>query len=264
MGTSTASITVSFAPGSLAPVLTSGWAAASPYNTGAVAGISGYVQGYSQAEVSFDATKVSCRYGASIAGYRIRCGGTEVSASPYRTGVLTGNAEIVCTVIDSRGQEASATLQLSVLSYAQSVITDVSVFRCDSNGTADDAGQYFSARGRAIWSSLDNENSVTLTVAFRQSEAASFGSETTLTNDTASVIGGLSADSSYVIRLTATDTVGNTVTVTVKIATQVWAMKFRPDGLGVGFGKAPEHSKCIEIPADWTIRIGSRVIGENT
>ena len=74
------------------------------------------------------------------------------------------------------------------------------------------------------------------------------------------MIGTISPDSSYRIRLKATDRLGNSALLTVELPTQRWAMKFRPNGLGVGFGKAPEHDNCIELPAGWVIRIGERVI----
>ena len=261
VGTTTKIITVSFAAGSLAPTLTAGWATAAVYNTGtAAAGMSVFVQGYSKAQVSFDSTKVSCQYGASVASYKIRCNGRTDSSSPYRTPVLTGDTEIVCTVTDSRGQEASATLQITVQPYAAPRLTEVTVFRCDSQGAAADNGQYYSAKGKGLYSSLSGQNSMTLSVAHKKTDAASFGTEHTLQNDTALVVGTISADSSYLVRLTVTDALGNTATVTAALATQKWAMKFRPGGMGVGFGKAPEHDNCIELPSGWVIRIGSTVV----
>lgn len=260
VGTRTKTITVSFAAGSLPPALAAGWALAAVFNSGSAAGLSVYVQGVSRAEVSFDSSKISCLYGASIAGYRIRCSGSTVSASPYRTGVLTGDTEIICTVTDSRGQEASETLQISVEPYAEPRLTEATVFRCDSTGTPADDGQYYSARGKALFSSLAGQNSVTLSAAHKRTDAASYGTEVTLQNDTASVIGSISADYSYLVRLTVRDALGNEAAVTAALATQRWAMKFRPNGRGVGFGKAPEHDNCIELPSGWVIRIGNTVV----
>ena len=260
VGGSTAAITLRFPAGSLAPELSAGWAQAAVYNTGPAAGIPLYIQGYSRAEVSFDSTKIRFKNGAGAAGFRIRCAGVTVSAAPYRTEVLTGDAEILCTVTDSRGQEASAALQLSVEPYAEPRLTEAAVFRCDSGGTAADDGQYYSAGALALFAALGGYNSIALTAAHKQSEAAAYGSETALQNGTASVIGTISPDSSYRIRLQATDRLGNSALLTVELPTQRWAMKFRPNGLGVGFGKAPEHDNCIELPAGWVIRIGERVI----
>ena len=261
VGSTTASITVRFAQGDLPPTLAAGWARAAVYNVGtAAAGISVFVQGFSKAEVSFDSSKISCKYGASVAGFRIRCGGVTVNAAPYRTGVLTGNAEILCTVTDSRGQEASEALQITVQPYAEPRLTEVTVFRCDSMGDPADDGQYYSAKGKGLYSPLAGENSISLTAAHKLREAADYGAETALENDSARVIGGLSADSSYLVRLRARDALGNSAVVTAELATQHWAMKFRPGGMGVGFGKAPEHDRCIELPAGWVIRIGDTVV----
>ena len=47
VGTSTATVTVSFAAGSLPPALQAGWAVAEPLNEGAAEGFTVYIQGYS-------------------------------------------------------------------------------------------------------------------------------------------------------------------------------------------------------------------------
>ncbi len=260
VGSSTASITLRFAPGSLPPALSAGWVSAAPYNSGAAAGFTVWIQGYTRAEVSFDTGKIACQLGASVASLRIRCAGVTVSASPYRTGVLTGDAEILCTVTDSRGQEAEESLRITVLAYAPPVITETELFRCDSGGTADDTGQYCSLRARVLYTALAGENSADLTAASKLQSASGYGTETALQNNVASVLGGFSPDCSYHLRLTAEDALGNSAVLVLALATQRWAMKFRPGGLGVGFGKAPEHDNCIELPAGWVIRIGSRVI----
>ena len=57
-----------------------------------------------------------------------------------------------------------------------------------------------------------------------------------------------------------TDVLGNSAQGIVALATRHWAMKFRPGGMGVGFGKAPEHDNCIELPSGWVIRIGNTVV----
>ena len=261
VGTASAAITVRFARGSLPPALAAGWATAAVYNVGtAAAGIAAFVQGYSKAQVSFDSTRISCPYGATVTGFRISCGGVTVSEAPYRTPVLTGNSTILCTVTDSRGQEASETLQIPVQPYAEPRLTEVTVFRCDSGGEPADDGQFFSARGKGLYSPLDGQNSMNLTVAHKTRDAASYGVETALENDTALVIGTISADKSYQVRLYARDALGNASSVTVDLPTQHWAMKFRPGGMGVGFGKAPEHDRCIELPTGWVIRIGNSVV----
>jgi len=262
VGSSTATIQLSFSPGSLPPVLTEGWASAAADNSGtAAAEIGVFVQGFSRALVRFDESKVACRLGASIAGFQIRCEGNSVSQAPYRTQVLTGDSRIRCTVTDSRGQEAEEQLLVTVEPYSEPRLTEAAVFRCDASGNAAEDGQYYSAAARVLFASVGGQNSVRLAASHRQREAADFGTETGLENGTPRVIGTISPDRSYEVRLRAEDALGGSAALTVTIPTQRWAMKFRPDGLGVGFGKAPEHDRCIELPAGWVIRIGDRILG---
>lgn len=261
VGSSTAEITLRFAQGSLSPTLTAGWARAEPDNSGTAAeGLSLFVQGFSKARVIFDSSKVACRLGADIAGFSIRCDGITVSREPYLTQVLSGSCSILCTVTDSRGQQAEETLSVSVEPYSEPRLTEASVFRCDSSGEAAEDGQYYSACARALFAPVGGENSISLTAAHRLREAADFGAETALVNGQAAVIGSISPDRSYEVRLCARDALSGSAALTVTIPTQRWAMKFRPGGLGVGFGKAPEHDRCIELPADWVIRIGNTIV----
>ena len=166
---------------------------------------------------------------------------------------------VTCTA-PGAPEPITETLQITVQPYAEPRLTEVTVFRCDSMGDPADDGQYYSAKGKGLYSSLSGQNSMTMTVAHKRTEDAAFGTEVTLQNDTAMVIGTISADSSYQVRLTVTDALGKTASVTVALATQHWAMKFRPGGMGVGFGKAPEHDNCIELPTGWVIRIGSTIV----
>ena len=261
VGSSSAAITLSFSPGSLAPQLTSGWAQAEPDNDGTAAeGINLFVQGFSRARVRFDSGKVACRHGAGIAGYRIRCEGNTVTQAPYRTQVLAGSCRIQCTVIDSRGQEAEETLSVTVEPYSEPRLTEASVFRCDSGGSTAEDGQYYSACARALFAPVGGQNSISLAASHKLREAADFGTETALENGFSRVIGTISPDQSYEVRLRALDALGGSAELRGTIPTQKGAMKFRPGGLGVGFGKAPEHDRCIELPAGWVIRIGDRII----
>lgn len=238
------------------PTLSSGWATAAPYNTGtAAASISGYVKGCSKAQVSFDASKISHAVGATLGSYSVSCQGVTVSASPYRTGVLASTeASVVCTVTDSRGRSASETLNLSVMDYAAPSIAGVTVFRCTSGGTASEDGTYYSAKASASFSALGGQNSCTLSAAIAAS-SGSYGTGTALTSGTARVLGPISADMSYTVRITATDSLGNAAVYYAAVPPRKWAMKFRPDGSGVAFGKAAELNQALDLPSSWTTSI---------
>ena len=256
----TRSLTVT-ADSGMKPVVSSGWVTLSPYNTGAIASISGYVKSYSRAQATFNSAKISMSNtaGASISSYSITCQGTTDSSSPYQTPVLTSTSvSVTCTVTDSRGRTASETFTLSVYDYSKPSLSGISVFRCTANGTASEDGTYYSAKATSTFSSLNGQNTCTIKVSHAQS-GGSYGTEYTLTSGTARVIGSLSVDKSYTVRIIATDSLGNSATYTASIPTKTWAMKFRPNGQGVAFGKAAEHDKTFEISDDWYLRYNNYI-----
>ena len=253
LGTTACTVTLSF-PASLAPALSPGWAALHAYNTGAAAPFSCYIAGMSRAEAVFDAAKVDCSglCGATLAGFYLRCGGETVSAAPYRSGVLSGETALICGVRDSRGHCSEQRFTLVPESYAPPALSAVSVLRCDAQGTPDENGSAVSVSASLELSSLGGENSGAVYAAARM-PPGDFGAEQAVP----CVLGGLSPDRSVQIRLRGADAMGGEVTAQRTLPTRRWAMKFRPDGLGVAFGKAPESGQALELPQDWELLFGS-------
>lgn len=257
--TDTKTVTMRLPAAGVKPEVSAGWAAHAHDNTGtAAASIDAYVQGYSRATVSFDASKISLKYGATIAGYKIVCGGVTVTSAPYRTGTLTGTvASIVCTVTDSRGQTASGNLSVSLYAYAKPTITGVSIYRSNASGTADEDGTYIAVTATANISSLGGRNSGTMKV-YTAAGSGSYTDKGTLTSGTRKILSTYSTDTSYRVKIELTDALGNTASYTQLVSTAAWAMKFRPTGNGVAFGKAAENAKSLEMPSDWVLRFGAK------
>ena len=253
VGMRTKDITVSFAANSLAPKCASGWAGAAPRNEGAAQSFTGWVQGYSKARVTFDAGKITPQYGAAIAGYAVSFGGVTVTQAPYDTGVLPEtSATITVSVTDSRGQTTSGTLTVSLLPYARPTLTLLAVFRCDSAGTADEDGAYIACRASPVFSALGGENACTLKASVR-ALSGSFGQAQTLTAGVTARLGPFSPDTAYEVKLVAEDRLGNTAEALRRLATRRWAMKFRPNGNGVAFGKAAEVDAALELSSGWAL-----------
>ena len=249
----TTTITVTADDG-MKPTITSGWAVAAAYNAGAVSGFTGYIKGYSKAEITFDATKITHATGAALGSYSVTYKGVTVSASPYRTEILTETSvSVVCTVTDSRGRTASETLTLTVADYSEPTITRTEICHCQSDGTQDDGGYYLKVKARLTCTGLSGQNTVSGTVAVAP-KGGSYGSPTALASDTALVIGTYNPDASWMVKITATDTVGNTVTYEETIPQQAWAMKFRANGSGVGFGVAPSGDNVFEVKGTWAVK----------
>ena len=252
----TASLTVN-ADADMKPVVSSGWASLAPYNTGEVSGITGYVKSYSQAEATFDNTKVDMTnaVGASIASFSVTCQGETDSNTPYLSPVLTSTSvSVICTVTDTRGRTASETFTLTVMDYAKPALTGIAIFRCDAQGTEAEDGTRYSAKATLTYSSLNGQNVPTLTSAAAAS-GGGYGAEETLTSGTAHISNvQISADATYTVRITATDSLGNTAVYYQSLPTRKWAMKFRPTGNGVAFGKAAEYDNTFEIDSAWAVK----------
>lgn len=255
----TAALTITADEG-MRPVLAPGWVTLSPRNEGAAASFSGYIRGISRAQAVFDDTKIdlSAAVGAAIASYTLRCQGETVSAAPWITDVLASEAPtVLCTVTDSRGRSASESVPLAVMDYARPSLGGISIFRCDASGAPDENGSRYSAAATLSYASLGGQNSCILRTAVAPA-GGSFGQEETLSTSAAHVSAAtLSPDLSYTVRLRAVDALGAETVYSHRLPTRRWAMKFRPDGNGVAFGKAAEYGGALELPGDWDIRLGS-------
>ena len=255
-GTKSASVVLRFRAADVSPSVSEGWYSHSPYNSGAAASFALYIQGISRAEIAFDSTKIAPPYGASIAGFRVSCGGESVRESPYRTGILTGESTVTVTVTDSRGFSAAESFSVTPLHYQAPTLTGVRVFRCDDEGTADEAGRYASVTATAVYSELNGENEITIRRSLRPA-SGSFGGETTQPDGETALVPGLDPDLNYEIRLEIRDAVGGSSVILRQIPGQRWAMKFRPGGKGVAFGMAPQADRTLEIPENWEITRGA-------
>lgn len=255
VGTDSATITVSLAASDGAPAGASGWATASPYNSGAASGMSGWIQGFSRAQVSFNASKITTRYGATIAGYSITALGETDSTSPYRTPVLQAETQIQCKVTDSRGFAYTETLTVTPQSYAAPALSSIRAIRCDSLGAEDEDGTYCLAQATLTYSSLGGENQCGMWVSYKTRQASSYGAETALQSGTALLLSGLDPDQTYDVRIRAQDTLGGQVEALRTLMPRSWAMKFRPNGQGVGFGKAPTQQNELELGNGWVLKL---------
>ena len=216
-----------------------------------------HVGGMSRAEALFDATKIDTAplLGASITGFALETVGETVSAAPYRSPVLTGETVLRLWAIDSRGQRHGESRTVTPLAYAPPTLSLVQVFRCDDAGSPDENGTAIGVSAQLDYSSLGGENRCSLSAALRAPEGQ-FGPETAMASGALTVIPGQNPDASCECRISATDSLGRSATALRRLPTRRWAMKFRPDGQGVAFGKAPEQTRCLELPGDWQIRLG--------
>lgn len=256
-------------PDSVKPTVASGWATAVPHNAGtSAANIGAFVQGYSKAQVNFNADKVdmSTAYGASIAYYKVVMGTNIISASPYLTPYLTtaGNVSLTCYVYDTRGRYAAETLTITVHEYKKPTLTDISAYRSDSGGASDGSGTYITAKATSVVSGIGGLNIGTLRARVKVN-GGSYGAYTDLASGTAVVMGDglISTQSTYVVEITLTDNLGNSALYTGIIPTEAVFFMGREGGTGASFGKHPELDNTLDIQWDLYARgdVYGRVYG---
>lgn len=259
-------------PADAKPTVSPGWAAAAADNSGGkAAALSGFISGFSRAQVTFSAAKIAPQYGASIRSYKITCGGVSADASPYKTGVLSGtSASIVCRVTDSRGMYAEQTLTVNLYSYAAPVLTGVQIYRSDDAMLPADTGLHIAGVATVKHSDCGGENTYTLKGYWR-AVGGSWSAGLAMASGKAALVTGsvdILTTASYEGKIEVVDKLGNVASVTAVIPTQAVTMHLREGGNGVAFGKYSEKAglECAwdaefqgEVQAA-SLRVGGRML----
>lgn len=135
-----------------------------------------------------------------------------------------------------------------VLAYTAPRISNLSVNRCDSNGTASDEGTYFK-----IGFSWATDKEITgIGVQWQMSSASSRASSSISasgTNGTVqSILGGgeISTEYTYDVTLTVSDAAGSS-TISRVLPSLAYAIDFRAGGKGVSFGKPADVDNLFDV-----------------
>lgn len=240
-------------PKSVQLSVSDGWASVSVYNTGtAAANMPVFVQGYSKAEVTFNANKISTAnsYGATIKSYKIVYGSATVTASPFRTPTLTnsGTMTVYCYVTDTRGRTVGSAITFNVLPYSPPTLSGIEVFRCDSSGAADSAGSYISVKATPGYSSLNGNNSIIFRARYGVN-VNSYGGYTTLASGIASLLGSgaVLSTSSYIVEISVIDALGKSSVYTGYIPTDNVTFHLARGGKRAAFFKYAEKDNTLEV-----------------
>lgn len=197
------------------------------------------VKGYSK--LSYTVT-ASGTYGATIQSCRFTFAGKSVTGS---SGVVAVNSAGTFTpsvkVTDSRGRSVSVTgNSVDVYDYNAPTIAQLSVQRCNAEGTMQNEGTYVCVQGAFhVGASVGGRNGVTAKCRYR--EIGGSWSNYTAIEDTSAVVGGsMPATKTYEMEIAATDSIGETKTVYAIIPTAEVALHLRDGGKGAAFGKYAE------------------------
>lgn len=231
-------------------------------SAGCVAKYGKYVATKSKLKISL--TDV-LKYGASTKAISITANGVTYSSNPATTNELLSESynTVKAKIQDSRSQwSEEAAVTLNILPYTPPAINSFSVHRCNADGSANDEGAYCRVDFDVSISPLDDINSRALTCKFKVVSAEEYASGSISLSsyaDTGSYVFAADTEQSFDVSLELTDDFSTTTMQTI-LSTAAVIMAFSAGGLGVGFGKVPEHDYSVEIAANWSIRIGERTL----
>ena len=231
-------------------------------SAGCVAKYGKYVATKSKLRIALTNTLL---YGATAKSVSINANGATYSTNPATTNELLSASynTVTAQIQDSRSQMSDqVSVDLDVLPYSPPAINSFSVHRCNDDGSANDEGAYCRVDFDVSISPLDDINSRALTCKFKVVSAEEYASGSISLSsyaDTGSYVFAADTEQSFDVSLELTDDF-STTTMQTRLSTATVIMAFRAGGLGVGFGKVPEHDYSVEIAANWTICIGDRTL----
>lgn len=223
-----------------------------------------YIANVSKAKISVGCSRST---NASITSVTLKYGSASIvmllnTSTGYYEGTttnpLTGNTTFTVTVTDQRGMSSQRTYTLSnVQAYSQPKIDIQSYYRCNQDGTKNDAGEWCYMVVVYTFTSLNGQNARNTTVTL--------GSSTVSRQVTSEVeetyILPADMEHSYDIVVVAIDSI-TSVSKTVRLSTAGVIMDLLTGGKGIGLGKVAEYQNMVEVNPEWEFKCRVRVNGQ--
>lgn len=212
------------------------------------------VQALSRIEVTVKATPA---YSSPITAYTITANGATYSGAEATTGILqaAGSSPVTVTVKDRRGRTGAASYTMTVQAYAPPVVSDMTLKRCNADGTANEEGAYIQVTFSAAISSMGGKNTAAYALRYKSSTASSYttvnftalANKYTVSNQTH--IFAANTEETFDIEVTATDK-HSTTTRSSMGSTAFTLMDWHHSGTGIAFGKVSQKENTMEIGLD--------------
>lgn len=223
----------------------------------------GFLKGLSKFKVIVTATPDQ---GSAITTYKTTANDSTYTESSFTTGVITksGTLTISSTVTDKRKRTGTASKTVTVLNYNKPLITNLSVHRCNADGTVNDQGECVEVIFSSSVTSLNSKNTATYTLEYKKTSETKYAEiildgtpSDYIVDDTPdlrnvysiadqSIIFPADSGSSYNVRVTVTDSFNNDPKATTA-STGFTIMHWLASGLGMAIGKIAELSGVLDI-----------------
>ena len=136
----------------------------------ATAGLASQFAVFVQSKSTFKVvTSASGNSGSTIKTCSVRVDGSTYTGTTVTTGVInsSGNVTVSATVTDSRGRTATSNKTVSVTAYRAPAITQSTVTRANSSGTASDEGTYALFNYAYSITNVNNRNTHTFKIQYK-------------------------------------------------------------------------------------------------
>ena len=226
-----------------------------------------YIQGKTKVKATLTATG---KYGATIKTYSMKVDGATYDASnSYTSGFLSdyGTKTVYGYAKDSREFTGNASQNIEVIAYQDPKLESASAVRCDKNGNASESGTYLKITAKRSHSPVSGKNICKIQYCYSQNGQAytdwatiSENAQSTAEITTSPLLGTLSAQVSYMVRIRAIDAIGNPVESTISVPTE--KVYWHRDGPrnALGLGKYNERDNAIDSAWDFHMN-GKKVTG---
>lgn len=255
IGTVTAPFTAQLPP-SLVPSINA--VTAEEATTGLAVKFGAYVQYKSTLKVAITAAGV---YGSTIKSYSVSFDGRTYSGSTITTGTPTNSGDLMLTakVTDSRGRTASKAITITVLPYSNPAITAFVPYRCNSDGIADDNGDYVGITYAYSIAPVGNKNEVSSKIEYKRSTLTEWAllvtSDAYTVSTTVFPEQELLSDYQWDLRLTVSDYFSSTA-MTVTLPSAKALLDLLTSGNGMAIGKTAELEETLDIAWETRMRNG--------
>lgn len=213
-------------------------------------GVNGYVKGVSKFKVVVTPTT---SYGSAIASYKTTANGGTYTAASFTTDVLasSGTLTIKATVTDKRGRSGTASITVDVRDYSFPAVSKLTVHRCDEDGSSNDEGKCVKVVFDASATDITGTGSSSIHLGYKKTTESQY-TTINLVNDQVSVtdftyIFDADSGSSYNVRVSIEDALGNTASRATTASTAFTLMHFGASGRCMALGKIAELEDVCDI-----------------
>ena len=208
-----------------------------------------YVKNHSvvQWNVSTDGVYGSTIQKCVISGQNLSYTSTSSSTSySAKSSTLTaaGKKTYTVTVTDSRGRTASATGRITIVDYNPPVITAISSFRSNANGSLNGSGEYVTHQLTSSFYTLNGKNNIKIEALSKKSSDSTYSNSVIIKNDSSNTVsytytypnGSFAVDSTYDFKIVISDSVGQSTTVYTHVGTKNVPLNISSDNNSVAIG----------------------------